>query len=197
MPPLARSPMHLIVGLGNPGERYRRTRHNVGFMVVDALAARGKAKAGKLFGEAWVAEATLAGRAVRLAKPLTFMNRSGRAVKALMDRSPGELEPVVVVDDAALPVGSVRVRERGSDGGHNGLRSVIAALGSEEFPRVRVGIGRGDASEDMAEYVLSEFRPEDVTIVEEVVSWAAEAIECLVGDGVAAAMNRYNGVRRA
>jgi PTH1 family peptidyl-tRNA hydrolase len=189
--------MHLIVGLGNPGERYRRTRHNVGFMVVDALAARGKAKAGKLFGEAWVAEATLAGRAVRLAKPLTFMNRSGRAVKALMDRSPGELEPVVVVDDAALPVGSVRVRERGSDGGHNGLRSVIAALGSEEFPRVRVGIGRGDANEDMAEYVLSEFRPEDVTIVEEVVSWAAEAIECLVGDGVAAAMNRYNGVRRA
>jgi peptidyl-tRNA hydrolase, PTH1 family len=189
--------MDLIVGLGNPGERYRRTRHNVGFMVVDALAARAKVRTGRLLGQAWVVEAKLGGRAVMLVKPLAFMNRSGEAVRALMARAKADVAPVVVVDDAALPLGCLRIREGGSDGGHNGLRSMIDALGSEEFPRVRVGIGRSETVADMADYVLSEFPPEDAAAVQEVVGWTAEAVECLVREGIAAAMNRYNGLRRA
>jgi PTH1 family peptidyl-tRNA hydrolase len=189
--------VRLVVGVGNPGERYRRTRHNAGFMVVDALADRGGAGPGRDEADAWVTEARLGGEDVLLVKPLTFMNRSGVAVEALLAArggSPGDV--VAVVDDAALELGQLRVRERGSHGGHNGLRSLIETLGTEEFPRVRVGIRKGELPEDLAEYVLSEFPKEDVLVVLEMVGLAADAVECLLREGAAPAMNRFNGPQK-
>jgi PTH1 family peptidyl-tRNA hydrolase len=189
--------VRLVVGLGNPGERYRRTRHNAGFMVVDALAARGRAGPGREEADAWVTEARVGGEDVLLVKPLTFMNRSGLAVEALLAARGGSPDDVVaVVDDAALELGELRVRERGSHGGHNGLRSLIEVLGTEEFPRVRVGLRKGELPEDLAEYVLSEFPEEDVLVVQEMVGLAADAVECLVREGPAPAMNRFNGPQK-
>jgi peptidyl-tRNA hydrolase, PTH1 family len=194
--------MRLVVGLGNPGERYRRTRHNVGFMVVDALAAR--AGGGTRFGapsssqEAVVAPAHLGGEDVLLAKPLTFMNRSGVAVERLLAQhaiTPADI--VVLVDDVALDLGMLRVRERGSHGGQNGLRSLIEVLGTEEFVRIRLGIGRGDLTGDLAEYVLADFPSDEVLVVQELVGAAADAVECLIREGAPAAMNRFNGLRPA
>ena len=189
--------MRLVVGLGNPGERYRRTRHNAGFMVVDALAARVGAGRGREEPDAWVAEARIGGEDVLLVKPLTFMNRSGLAVEAL--RAARGLAPedvLAVVDDAALELGELRVRERGSHGGHNGLRSLIDVMGSEDFPRVRMGIRKGELPEDLAEYVLSEFPEEDVLVVQEIVGRAADAVECFLREGAAPAMNRFNGPQK-
>ena len=188
--------MRLVVGLGNPGERYRRTRHNVGFMVVDALAARWGAGRGEVEGEAWTAAAERGGLPLLLVKPLTFMNRSGVAVEAVLGTAgvaPDAL--IVVVDDAALPLGQIRVRPRGSHGGHNGLRSLLDILGTDEFARVRVGIRKAEPPEDLAEYVLSEFPQEDVLVVQERVGAAADAVECLLEEGIEAAMNRFNAVR--
>jgi PTH1 family peptidyl-tRNA hydrolase len=189
--------MRLVVGLGNPGERYRRTRHNVGFMVVDALAARGGARRGREEHEAWVAEAEVGGEGVLLVKPLTFMNRSGTAVDGLLAARRGNVADVLVVlDDVALELGVLRIRERGSHGGHNGLRSLVECLGSDEFPRVRVGIRRTESPEDLADYVLSDFPREDVLVVQEIVGWAADAVECVIREGITVAMNRFNGPRR-
>jgi PTH1 family peptidyl-tRNA hydrolase len=187
-----------VVGLGNPGERYRRTRHNVGFLVVDELASRAGAVRGREEADAWVAQARLAGQDVLLAKPLTFMNRSGSSVERLL--GPYEARPedvLVVVDDVALELGHLRVRERGSHGGHNGLRSLIEWLGTEEYPRVRVGIRKGEPPADLADFVLSDFPQEDVLVVQETIGWAADAVEAVVADGVPAAMNRFNGQRRS
>lgn len=189
--------MRLVVGLGNPGDRYRRTRHNIGFMVVDVLASRCGSSAGRMEAEAWVAPARVGGQDVLLVKPLTFMNRTGVAVASLLDaHGSGPPDVVAVVDDFALELGTLRVRERGSHGGHNGLRSMIEVLGSDDFPRVRVGIRKGELPPDVAAYVLSEFPAEDVLVVQDVVGWAADAVERLVQDGAAAAMNAYNGLRR-
>jgi PTH1 family peptidyl-tRNA hydrolase len=185
--------MRVVVGLGNPGERYRRTRHNAGFMVVDALAARAGVGRFRPEADSLVAEVSLGGRPALLAKPLTFMNRSGLAVEALLAgtaSTPAEL--IVVVDDIALELGVIRVRERGSHGSHNGLRSIIDVLGTEEFPRVRLGIGKGEPPPDLAEYVLADFPQEDVLVVQEVVGQAAEAVEVMAREGTAAAMNRFN-----
>jgi PTH1 family peptidyl-tRNA hydrolase len=188
--------MRLVVGLGNPGERYRRTRHNVGFMVVDALARRAGAPRGEPRAESWVTSARVGGDEVLLAKPLTFMNRSGAAVDQLLALQGGSPQDVLVVlDDVALDLGTLRVRERGSHGSHNGLRSVIEALGTDEFPRVRVGVRKGELPDELAEYVLSEFPQEDVLVVQEVVGWAADAVETLIRDGAAAAMNKFNPMR--
>jgi peptidyl-tRNA hydrolase, PTH1 family len=187
-----------VVGLGNPGERYRRTRHNVGFLVVDELASRAGTARGREEADAWVASARIAGQDVLLCKPLTFMNRSGSSVERLL--GPYEARPadvLVIVDDVALELGHLRVRERGSHGGHNGLRSLIEWLGTEEYPRVRVGIRKGEPPEDLADYVLSDFPQEDVLVVQETIGWAADAVECVVADGVPAAMNRFNGQRRS
>ena len=171
--------MRLVVGLGNPGERYRRTRHNVGFMVVDALAHRAGASRGGERAEAWVIPARVGGEDVLLL--------------ALENGTPQDL--VVVLDDVALDLGTLRVRERGSHGSHNGLRSVIEAVGTDEFPRVRVGVRKGEPPGELAGYVLSEFPQEDVLVVQEVVGWAADAVETLIREGAAAAMNRFNPMR--
>jgi len=190
--------MRLVVGLGNPGERYRRTRHNLGFMVVDTLYARGGGTVLREASDSWVAAGVVGGEPVLLVKPLTFMNRSGVAVERLLAAHQGRPEDlVVVVDDVALELGTLRIRERGSHGGHNGLRSIAEVLGSDDFPRVRVGIRKGELPQDLAEYVLSDFPPEDVLVVQEMVGCAADAVECLVREGVPAAMNRFNRPPRA
>lgn len=185
-----------MVGLGNPGPRYERTRHNAGFIAVDELAARTRA-AGRLLPDAWVAETTLAGTQALLVKPQSFMNLSGEPVARLLAEhalSPSDL--VVVVDDVALPLGRVRVRPHGSDGGHNGLRSLVAALGTEAFARVRIGVGVEPPPElDLADFVLAEFLPEELKLLREVTVLAADAVACLLGDGVDTAMNRFNGRR--
>ncbi len=188
--------MRLVVGLGNPGDRYRRTRHNLGFMVVDALASRGGADRGREEHGAWVVEASVGGAEALLVKPLSFMNRSGGPVASLLaarGAEPSEL--VVVLDDVALELGVLRIRQRGSHGGHNGLRSIIEALDTEDFPRVRLGILKGEPPEDLAAFVLSDFPAEDVLVVQEMVGYAAEAVECLVREGTVVAMSRYNGPR--
>jgi PTH1 family peptidyl-tRNA hydrolase len=147
--------MRVVVGLGNPGDRYRRTRHNVGFMVLDALVARAGSPPFRQQADAWVAEAQVGGEPVVFVKPSTFMNRSGVALEpVLQSRAVGPESMIVVVDDVALELGTLRVRPGGSHGGHNGLRSVIEVLETDEFARVRVGIRRGEVPGDLAEYVL-------------------------------------------
>src|SRR6187397_1480718 len=187
--------MRLVVGLGNPGDRYRRTRHNVGFMVADALAARSGVTRWREEADAWIAEARVGGEPALLVKPATFMNRSGVAVeRVLAGRGAALSDLVVVLDDVALPLGTIRVRERGSHGGHNGLRSIIDLLGTEEFPRIRVGVARESFAGDLAEFVLSDFPEDEILTVQEMVGQAADAVECLIREGAPAAMNRFNGV---
>ena len=190
--------VRLVAGLGNPGEKYRRTRHNLGFMVVDVLAARGNARAARDEGDAWVAEADVAGepRAAGQAADVHEPQRGAHRAPAGRSTALAPSDLVVVVDDVALELGTLRIRERGTHGGHNGLRSIIDLLGTDEFPRVRVGIRKGDPPEDLAGYVLSEFPPEDVLVVQEIVGWAADAVACLLREGAEEAMNRYNGPRR-
>ena len=167
-------------------------------MVVDALAAAGRAGAWREEQGASVAEAEVAGAPARLVKPLTFMNRSGLPVAGLL--ASYEAEPrdlVVIVDDVALDLGVLRVRERGTHGGHNGLRSIIDTLGTDDFPRVRLGIRKGDLPDDLAEYVLSSFPAEDVLVVQEMVGHAADAVACILREGTVAAMSRFNGASKS
>jgi len=188
--------MRFVVGLGNPGERYRHTRHNAGFMVVDAIAARLEGVVGEVQAGAWVASTRLGSEPVLLVKPLSFMNLSGEPVARLLEAHEGTAADLVVaVDDVALDLGTIRVRERGSDGGHNGLRSLIEVLGTEDFARVRVGVRQGQLPEDLAGYVLADFPPEDREAVDEAIDLSATAVSCLVREGSAAAMNRFNARR--
>jgi PTH1 family peptidyl-tRNA hydrolase len=185
--------MRFVVGLGNPGERYRRTRHNVGFRVVDELAARLDSGSGGEEAGAWVAEARLAGEPVLLVKPISYMNLSGVPVARLLGAhggTPSDL--IVVVDDAALDLGTIRVRDRGGHGGHNGLRSLVEELRTEGFPRVRVGIRKGELPADLAAWVLMDFPDEDLAAVGEVEARAADAVACLAAEGAEAAASRFN-----
>jgi PTH1 family peptidyl-tRNA hydrolase len=181
----------LVVGVGNPGKKYDGTRHNVGFDVVDLLASRHR-----LTWESAPAEALMArwrAEGVLLAKPLTFVNLSGQAVGDLMRFFKIERQDVVViVDDTNLDVGRLRARPSGSAGGHNGLKSIIATLGSEDFARLRVGVGRGDARRDLADHVLARFEPQERESVAEAVSRAADAAELFVAEGIGPVMNRFN-----
>ena len=177
-----------MVGLGNPGERYRRTRHNVGFMVVDALAARAGARAGSEHEEAWVAEAELASEPVLLVKPLTFMNRSGVAVERLAGRvGASPQETVVVVDDWALELGRLRVRQRGSHGGHNGLRDTITHCGAD-FWRLRLGIGHPGDRDQVIDYVLQRASPADEEAIVAGIGASLEALSVFLSDGAEKAM---------
>jgi peptidyl-tRNA hydrolase, PTH1 family len=189
--------MFLIVGLGNPGRRYDGTRHNIGFDVVDELARRHRAEweAAPRGVEALVARvASGFSRKLQIfAKPLTFMNLSGQAIVGLLQFYKIDLSGLlVVVDDVNLELGRLRTRSRGSAGGHNGLKSAIAALGSEEFARLRIGVGRGDGRRDLADHVLARFDAEERAIVAETVSRTADAVELFIAEGVGPVMNRYN-----
>lgn len=186
--------MKLIVGLGNPGKRYDRTPHNVGFEVIDALSERLSCPLrNSLRFQARLGAGTWNDRPVTLMKPETFMNASGLAVGALMRKrglTAGDL--IVIVDDAALPVGQLRIRPEGSDGGHNGLRSIGEAIGSRAFARVRLGVGDGEPPEDLAGYVLAPFSATALAEAKKMVHQAAEAVLHILDAGVASAMNRFN-----
>lgn len=187
--------MRLIVGLGNPGREYRETRHNVGFMVADELARRHHLTWAMAPGQ--VPETFVAKRfgepAWMLAKPLTYMNRSGEAVAALAryyDIAASDL--LVVVDEVALPFTRLRARARGSAGGHNGLKSIIAGLGSTEFPRLRLGVGRGDARRNLADHVLAKFEKGEAADLEMLISRAADAAEMFAVADIEKVMSTYN-----
>ncbi len=183
--------MKLVVGLGNPGRKYEGTRHNVGFDVLDLLAGRHRLEWESAPADALIAKWRSA--SVLLAKPLTFMNLSGYAIGDLLRFYKIELPDLfVVVDDANLELGRLRSRPSGSAGGHNGLKSIIEALGTEEFARLRVGVGRGDARRDLADHVLAKFDPLERTNVAEAIDRAADAAELFVTEGIGPAMNRYN-----
>ena len=185
--------MKLIVGLGNPGRRFRGTRHNVGFEVVDELARRAGVEFEAAPAEAVMARARPPGEGFVLAKPLTMMNLSGVAVADLARYYRVELADLLIVaDDVNLPLGRLRVRARGSDGGHRGLGSIIERLGTPGFARMRVGVGRGDPRRDLADHVLARFDAGEREHVAEAVARAADAAELFVTDGIDAVMNRYN-----
>jgi len=189
--------LRLVVGLGNPGADYARTRHNAGFMVVQELAARasGSWNFEKKF-DARVAKAERAGTKLLLAEPQTFMNASGEAVGALVNfyqvPTTGLL---VVVDDADLPFGEIRMRPKGSSGGHHGLESIEKHLGTREFGRLKVGIGRtADGRRQITSYVLGKFSAAEAKLLEKVIKRAADQVECWASEGAEKAMNRFNGV---
>jgi PTH1 family peptidyl-tRNA hydrolase len=185
--------MKLVVGLGNPGAKYDRTRHNVGFAALDLLADRRGAswEAAPRGVEALVARWRAGG--VVFAKPLTFMNLSGAAIVGLLQfYKIGVPDLLVVVDDVQLETGRLRLRGDGSAGGHNGLKSVIASLGTAQFSRLRIGVGRGDERRDLADHVLARFESDERGIIEDAVGRAADAVDAFIGDGIEAAMNRFN-----
>lgn len=183
----------LVVGLGNPGPEYARTRHNVGFAVVDRLAAEagGRFEPGRLQAEAAVVE--MSGIPITLLKPQTFMNKSGLAVAAWCDALQLPISRLVVVhDDLDLPLGRLRVVGEAGPGGHRGVASIQESLGTQAIPRVRLGIGRPREGEDATERVLEEFAPAELPLVEEMVGRAASAVRTLLSAGLTAAMDRYN-----
>jgi PTH1 family peptidyl-tRNA hydrolase len=185
----------LIVGLGNPGREYRETRHNVGFMVVDEIARRyalGWSQAPSQVPDVFIAK-RYGTDPLLLAKPLTFMNLSGDAIAGLSryyDIATEDL--LIVVDEAALPFGKLRARARGSAGGHNGLKSAIERLGTTEFPRLRLGVGRGDDRRKLSDHVLSIFERSERAELESFISRAADAAEMFVAEGILKVMNTYN-----
>ena len=185
----------LLVCLGNPGDQYENTRHNVGFQVADAVAERQNVPIQRLKFRALTNTITVGEKKVLLMKPVTYMNLSGEAVHeaASFYKVPPE-RILVVSDEVALAPGKIRVRRSGSAGGHNGLKNIIAHLGTDQFPRIRVGVGQKPHPDyDMADWVLGKFQGEDKKAVEEAVKRAADAAECLIQEGVDKAMNRYNG----
>jgi PTH1 family peptidyl-tRNA hydrolase len=185
--------MKAIVGLGNPGAKYRGTRHNIGFTIVDEVARRSRSEFASAPVDALIAKVSREEESVLLAKPLTFMNASGHAVDGLIRYF--KIEPadlLVIVDDVQLPLARLRARASGSAGGHNGLKSIIEHLGPE-FARLRVGVGRGDLRRDLADHVLARFDAEEQEEVERMTRRAAEAAEMFVTSGIAAVMNAFNG----
>ncbi|MCP4590157.1 MAG: aminoacyl-tRNA hydrolase [bacterium] len=183
----------LIVGLGNPGSKYADTRHNVGFRVIDALAARWSIDTSQEKFHAWFGKGVVGSEACVLLKPTTFMNRSGQAVQAVGRFYQLDFADVLVVaDDLALDPGRLRMRPSGSAGSHRGLQDIIDRIGSESFARLRMGIG--GAVGDAASYVLSRFSAAEAGLIDEVVGRAANAVECWITDGVEETMNRYNGL---
>ena len=185
--------MKLIVGLGNPGAQYKGTRHNIGFAVIDEIARRAAIGFESAPAEAVIAKWRRPEGGALLAKPLTFMNLSGQAVGEIARYFKVDLPDVlIVVDEVQLPLGRLRARARGSAGGHNGLKSVIAHLG-DDFSRLRIGVGRGEQQRDLADHVLSRFEKEEAAEVERMTTRAADAAEMFITSGIEAVMNAFNG----
>ena len=189
-------PMHLIVGLGNPGADYAKTRHNAGFLLAERLAELWQANwTNERKFLARVAKAERSGQKVLLAEPQTFMNLSGEAVGALVKYYQLPLEKILVaVDDADLPLGEIRLRPGGGTGGHHGLESVTQHLGSKNFARLRIGIGRKDEAREITGHVLGKFGADEAALLKKVLGRAADQMECWVDAGLQKAMNQFNGV---
>ncbi len=186
--------MYIIVGLGNPGKDYENTRHNVGFMVIDEAARKYNISVNEKKHKAIIGKGFIAGQKVILAKPQTFMNLSGESVRDIIDyyKIDETTELIVISDDISLDVGQLRVRKKGSAGGHNGLKNIILHLGHDEFRRIRMGVGEKPSGYDLADYVLGHFPQDEKELIEESVKKAVEALEVIVTDGPDAAMNQFN-----
>ena len=186
--------MKLIVGLGNPGIEYQFTPHNMGFLAVDRIAEQQGVRVSNRQCRALTGRAVIAEQDVLLAKPETYMNLSGMSVRELVreHRVDPAQDLIVIYDELDLPLGVIRIRQRGSSAGHNGMESIIGALGSEEFVRMRLGIGPDHPVKDGARYVLGQFRKSQYAVVDEELDTAAEAVKVILGEGVAKAMSRFN-----
>jgi len=188
--------MRLIVGLGNPGEEYEGTYHNVGFRVLDRIAAAQGTRIRERCGPALISgKVVLGGQTAVLVLPQTYMNKSGAALPPVFERFESTAQDMIVIyDDLALPLGKLRLRQKGSAGGHNGIKSVISTLGSDEFLRVRVGIQPDREVGDVRDFVLSRVAKGDRTLLDQAEEVAVKAVEDLIGDGIERAMAAYNGI---
>lgn len=185
--------MYIIIGLGNPSKEYDRTRHNAGFSVIDVLAERYRIGVTEKKHKALYGKGMIEGRKVILAKPQTFMNLSGESVRLLMDYykiSPEEL--IIIYDDISLEPGQLRIRQKGSAGGHNGIKNIIAHLGNQEFARIKVGVGAKPRGMDLAAYVLGRFPKDEQELMNQAFDEAARAAAAIMTDGIDAAMNHFN-----
>lgn len=185
--------MKLIVGLGNPTKEYEGTRHNIGFMAIDALAEEYGIRVDTLKHKAMIGKGMVEGQKVILAKPVTYMNLSGEAVREITDyyKIPAE-DVIVIFDDISLDVGMIRIRRKGSAGGHNGIKSIISHLGTMDFPRIKVGIGAKREGQDLADYVLGRFSKADREILTEALKDVKKAVSHMVWDEITEAMNAFN-----
>ncbi|SHI64110.1 aminoacyl-tRNA hydrolase [Parasporobacterium paucivorans] len=190
--------MHIIVGLGNPTTKYRGTRHNIGFEIIDRLADVHRISIDTGKHKALCGKGAIEGEKVVLAKPMTFMNLSGESVRALVDyyKIDVEKELIIIYDDINLEPGALRIRTKGSAGGHNGIKSIIAHLGTQNFARVRVGVGSNKSHADLADFVLSHFSPQEKIMMEESAGEAVRAVETIVAAGIEKAMNDFNGLKK-
>lgn len=186
--------MYIVVGLGNPTRQYEGTRHNVGFDTIDYLVDEYRVPSSGLKHKAMYGKGVIAGQKVILAKPLTYMNLSGESVAELVNyyKVDPEEELVVIYDDINLAPGQIRVRKKGSAGGHNGIKSIIGSLGTDKFKRIRVGVGEKPKNWDLADFVLSPFSGEERELVDEGIRHGADALELILQDDIDGAMNRYN-----
>lgn len=186
--------MYIIVGLGNPGREYGNTRHNIGWDVIDVLADRAHMDVLEKKHKAIIGKGVIAGQKCILAKPQTYMNLSGESVRELVDyyKVDEEAELIVISDDVSLEVGQIRIRKKGSAGGHNGLKSIIGHLGHDTFQRVKMGVGEKPKGYDLADWVLGHFNKEERKLMDDAAVRAAEAIELMITEGADVAMNRYN-----
>lgn len=189
--------MYIIAGLGNPGKQYETTRHNVGFRVIDILADRMGICADEKKHKALCGRGILEGQKTILLKPQTFMNLSGESIRSAADFYKAEPQNIIIIyDDISLEPGQLRIRGKGSAGGHNGVKNIIAHLGTQEFPRIKVGIGEKPRGMDLADYVLSRFSKGEQEMMEEAYKEAADAAAVFLSQGIAEAMNRFNGKRK-
>ena len=190
--------MYIIVGLGNPGRDYTNTRHNIGFDVIDALAQQENISVLEKRHKAIIGKGIVAGQKCILAKPQTFMNLSGESVRELADyyKADQTSELIIISDDVSLDVGQLRIRKKGSAGGHNGLKSIIAHLGHDGFIRVKMGVGEKPRGWDLADYVLGHFSTGDRKVMDEAVKRATDAIRVIIGQDADAAMNQFNSVKK-
>lgn len=185
--------MYIIAGLGNPTKEYDKTRHNVGFSVIDVLADRYNMDVSERKHKAFCGRGAVEGQKVVLMKPQTFMNLSGESIRAAMDFYKADPEDVLIIyDDVSLEPGQLRIRQKGSAGGHNGIKNIISHLGTQEFPRIKVGVGAKPPRMDLADYVLSRFSQGEQKLMEEAFKEAAEAAVMIMTEGLDRAMNHFN-----
>lgn len=186
--------MFLIAGLGNPGRQYEKTRHNMGFDTIDELIDRHRIPQGGIAHKAMYGKGMIAGEKVLAVKPLTYMNLSGESLREWVNyyKLDPETEMIVIYDDIDLEPGQIRIRKKGSAGGHNGIKSIIAQLGTQNFYRIKVGVGAKPKGWDLADYVLGRFSSDERIAVDKAIKEAADAVEMILKDGIEAAMNHYN-----